>query len=85
MRNMGILFTTAMFVGKAEQRLERFQNFLEKLCQFLCEKQSALKIMNPKIVLDILSEEGWLLDLSFFVDITHHIKNSVAKCKDVFH
>ena len=49
--------------------LERFQNLLEEFHQFLREKQSALKTMNEKIVFDICSEEGWLLDFSFLVDV----------------
>ena len=49
--------------------LERFQNHMEHFHQFLHEKQSALKTINKKISFDIRSEEGWLLDLSFLVDI----------------
>ena len=59
--------------------LERFQNLLEEFRQFLREKQSTLKTMNGKIVLDILSEEGWLLGLSFLVDITHHLNKLCSK------
>ena len=35
--------------------------------------------MNGKIILDILSEEGWLLNLSFLVDITHHLNKLCSK------
>ena len=49
--------------------LESFQNLLEEFHQFLREKQLALKTMNEKMVFDICSEESWLLDLSFLVDI----------------
>ena len=59
--------------------LKRFKNLLKEFCQFLLEKQSALNTMNGKIVLDILSKEGWLLDLSFLVDITHHLHRFVRK------
>ena len=78
---MGIYHCDVRWLSRGKV-LERFQNLLKEFRQFLREKQSALKTMNGKIVLDIFSEEGWLLDLSFLVDITHHLNKLCNKIQE---
>ena len=53
--------------------LERFFVLREQIILFLMEKNPNLKEKGGSVIINLMSDQDWLLDLAFLVDITQHL------------